>query len=261
LTPPNTAPDGNLTPGRGVFGVAFDARGHTLAASTGDGRVDVIDPTTWRVRRSIRLVNDAISSTATLAISPDGNTLALAGPRVVELADIYGTHRRQVNVGPFDTAGIALQPHGQLLAVGVGDSRVLLIDPRTAHVQSTLLSHHGGIYALAFDSTGTTLALGASDGTVTLWALSDRQPVGPPLTSSIASSEAGIAGVAFSPDDNSLYAASFDLSVLRYDLRTAEQIHRLCAVIGRNLTPDEQHTYLGSSTARRQICPNWPASP
>jgi WD40 repeat protein len=258
LAPPSAAPAGNLSPGDGVLGVAFDASGHTLVAATGDGRVVVIDPKTWTVQRTIHLVNDAIETTSTLAISADGNTVALGATGVVAMSDIHGAHRRQIDIGPFETATIALAPGGSLLAAGLEDGRVVLADPVTAHVNGAIVSNHNEAESLAFDSTGTTLAVGGGDGDITLWNVADRQAVGPPLTSS---QDLGIAGLVFSPGGDGLFAAAGDLSLVRYDLRPPEQIQRLCAVIGRNLTPDERRAYLGDADAGRQTCKNWPSEP
>ncbi len=257
LTPPSVPVNGNVfSPGDGVFSVAFDAGGRTLVAATGDGRVVVIDPRTWKVRRTIHLVKDVIESTSTLAISPDGNTVALGATGVVEVSDIDGTHRRQVNVGPFAIETLALAPNGSLLAAGLEDGRVVLANLATAHGAGTIVSNHGGAIALAFDAKGTTLAVGGDDGDVTLWSVADRQAVGPPLSSS---QSLGISGLAFSPDGNSLFAAAGDLSVVRYDLRPTEQIERLCALIGRNLSRAERETYLADPTSGSQTCPQWPA--
>ena len=257
LTAPSTPSHGKLFLfGDGVFGVAFDASGRTLVAETGDGRVVVIDPATWKVHRSIQLVEDAIDVTSTLAISSDGRTVALGAPGVVEVSDIDGTHRRQVRVGPFDTEAVALAPNGSLLAAGLEDGRVVLANPTTAQVEGTILSNHGPVDSLAFAATGTTLAVGGDDGDVTLWSGADWQSVGPPLSSSQV---LGISGLAFSPHNDELFAAAGDLSLVRYDLRSTEQIRRLCAVIGRNLTRGERHVYLADPNSGSRTCPQWPA--
>ena len=106
--------------------------------------------------------------------------------------------------------------------------------------------------------TDTTLAVGGRDGTVTLWNLDDSQPLGPPLMSSQVRT---IYALVFSLDGQRLFAGSSDASVVQYELQPRRWIEQLCTTVGRNLTPDERHVYLGDPTAGRQTCPNWPADP
>ncbi|HEY3833159.1 MAG TPA: TIR domain-containing protein [Acidimicrobiia bacterium] len=247
-----------ITPGLGVLGASFDTSGGTLAAATGDGRVAVIDPTRWTVRRSFRLFDGDIDPTGNpIALSADGKTVALAGPRTVEIADIDGSNERHLDVGAFDTTSIAFTPNGRLLAVGLEDGRVLLVDPTTATVSASIIANHGNVDMLAFNSSGTALAIGGSDATVTLWDLAARQPIGPPLAFPGSSA---IVGLAFSPASEQLFAAADNGASVRYDLDTGVQIDRLCSVIGRNLTPAERVAYLGNAAAGRQTCSNLPVS-
>ena len=192
-----------------------------------------------------------------LAISPDGRTVSLAGPRVVAISDINGTHRRQVHVGPVRATAVAFQPDGRTLGAVVEDGRILVIDPTTARVRTTLVSNLAA--SLAFNRTGTTLATGGGDGTVTLWNLADRQPLGPPLTSSQHGTV--IETLTFSANGDTVFAGSSNGSLVRYQLASSRWIDQLCAVIGRNLTPNERDAYLADSNAGRRTCPNWPAEP
>lgn len=256
LTPPNV--NANIIPGRGVFGLAFDASGRTLVAATGDGRVVVIDSTSWTVRKTLRLVNDTITWSNTVVISADGKTVALAAPHVVAFSDLNGRHRRSLDTGPFVATSIALTADGRLVATGLDDGLVLLADFRTGDLRTTLVSNHGAVGSLTFDRSGTTLAIGGRDGTLTLWSVAQRQPLGPRLSSSQLRT---ILTLAFSPNSTTLFAASADGSLVRYELQSSLWIEQLCAVTGRNLTPDERRAYLGDRRAGRQTCPNWPAEP
>ncbi len=246
---------GGSVPGLGVVGVAFDAGGDALVAAGADGKVSVIDPVSWSVRRRVPLIDDALFW-ATLAVSPDGRTVALGGPRAVVIADIDGSHRRRVDIGQLVTTSIGLQPGGRLLAVGLEDGRVLLADLDTGRVRRTIVSNHGGVFALTFDRTGSTLAVGGRDGTVSLWDVGAGQPLGPPLSSLQTKT---VDALAFTAGDDSLVAGSEDGSVVRYALGSPRWVSQLCAVIGRNLTPDERHAYLADPNAGRRTCPNWPA--
>ena len=132
-----------------------------------------------------------------------------------------------------------------------------MIDPTTARVQTTLVSNNA--ISLAFNKTGTTFAIGGSDGSVTLWNLADGRPLGPPLTSSQHGSV--VETLTFSANGETVFAGSSNGSLVRYQPASTRWIDQLCTVIGRNLTTTERQAYLADSNAGRRTCPNWPVEP
>jgi WD40 repeat protein len=255
MTEPNPYPGLSRPPGRGVLGIDFDATGHTLVAASADGQVAIIDPKTWTVRRTFRLIDNALYLPHTISISRDGRTVALGGPSLVVISDVDGRHRRQLNFGPTMASDLAFDPSGQRLVVGLFDGRILVVDPGKATLRATLDLNHGDVSALALDSTGNTLASGGADGTVTLRTLNNGVPIGPALTST----DSYVSGLTFSPRGDRLFAAGG--AVLRYDLDAPGWIDRLCNVIGRNLTSEERRAYFPDPGMAARTCPNWPIEP
>lgn len=253
LTEPN-AP-ATIIAGRGVFAVAFDAHGATLAALAGDGSVAFIDPQSWRLLHRVRLV-DNVPWGPSLALSPDGQTVAAGAPGTVVIAERAGTRRRLVDIGALIPTSLVLQPKGNLIAVGLGDGRVLLADPTTARVRTTLVSNHGAVESLVFDATGHTLAVGGRDGTVTLWNVARAEPTGPPL---VSSQQRSILAVKFAQNDTTLIAADSGGTIVRYELQPPRWIDRLCALAARNLTRAEWDRFMSPAQTYRPTCSKLPA--
>src|SRR5205823_14893544 len=61
-------------------------------------------------------------------------------------------------------------PSGSLLAVGLGDGRVLFFNGRTGvRLGPPITAHSGGVEHFAFRSDGAMMASGGRGGTVVLW--------------------------------------------------------------------------------------------
>src|SRR5436190_12432188 len=134
------------------------------------------------------------------------------------------------------------------------------------------------------------------DGTVRLWDVATRQPLGAPLTESaptprsVTFSPDGpelafgdndgavelwdvatrawlglplreqrdkVRTVAFSPDGKSLASGSDDHSIILWDLDDQSWARSACTVVKRNLTADEWATYMGDDPYQK-TCPNLP---
>jgi WD40 repeat protein len=116
-----------LTTSEGIFQVCFSADGTTLAALGGE--VTLWDVATRKLRRTLKAAHGPIFS---LALAPDGHTLATAGRGQIvrswdwsngdELGCIRG------HVGPVWS--LAFSPDGQTIATGSGDGTVKLWDRR-----------------------------------------------------------------------------------------------------------------------------------
>jgi WD40 repeat protein/DNA-binding SARP family transcriptional activator len=205
-----------------VTGVAFSPDDARLYTSSLDDSVIAWDLT--GTRGLARRLTHAASSVAEVAFSPrDPNLLALAqhnGP--VTLWDLA----RRVRVGePLAVVGgganaVAFSPDGRALAAAQADGTVALFDVAThARVGRPLRPPRGPISALyesrvisgiAFSPDSRLLATAGNDGSMVLWDLARRAPIGgPPLHPG-----GSVTAVAFSPDGRTLAWGVADSKVL-----------------------------------------------
>ncbi len=112
------------------------------------------------------------SSVASIAISPDGRTLASVSFGVA-LWDIASSRKlRQLTRGIFpplnsvSSETVAFSPDGQTLAVGSLDNTITLWDVASGR---ELRKYKSDTYSLAFSPDGRTLASGSSDRIIKLW--------------------------------------------------------------------------------------------
>ncbi|HUH96865.1 MAG TPA: hypothetical protein VLZ89_05870 [Anaerolineales bacterium] len=79
-------------------------------------------------------------------------------------------------------ASVALSPDGKTLASSGYDDTVILWDVATGQmIGQPLTGHTGSVISIAFSPDGRTLASGSSDETIILWDVATRQPIGQPL--------------------------------------------------------------------------------
>jgi WD40 repeat protein/DNA-binding SARP family transcriptional activator len=177
-----------------VTGVAISPDGRTLYTSSLDDSVIAWDLT--GTRGLARELTHSAGSFVGVAFSPrDPNLLALAqhdGP--VTLWDAA----RRVRVGkPLAVVGgwanaVAFSPDGRIVAAAnYADGTVVLFDVATgARVGRPLRPRYGPIYAqhqsrdingIAFSPDGKLLATAGNDGSMVLWDLARRAPIGRPL--------------------------------------------------------------------------------
>ena len=222
---------GILTSGTAAINsVAFGPGGRALASGSSDGTVrlwDVADPARSRSVGRLLTGPGAVSA-GSVAISPDGRTLASGGdyggtPRLWDVAN--PAHPRPLGQPLASsvpaTTSVAFASDGHMLASGDDGGTIHLWDvanrmrPRPLGPIPT--SGTAAITSVAFSRDGHTLASSEYGGTVRLWDVADRmrpRPLGPPLISGTAV----IKSVAFSPDGHTLASASNDGTVHLWDV-------------------------------------------
>ena len=85
---------------------------------------------------------------------------------------------------------------------------------------------------MAFSPDGKLLASAEANGTVRLWNIATRQPVGTPLPAGISSGRR-VSGVAFSPDGTLLASADADGTVRTWPMPLfTDPYTALCADVG-----------------------------
>jgi WD40 repeat protein/DNA-binding SARP family transcriptional activator len=222
-----------------VTSAAFSPDGATLYTSSLDDTVIAWDLT--GTRGLARQLTRAASPVVGVAFSPrDPNLLALAqrgGP--VTLWNVA----RRVRVGnPLDVTGgsanvVAFSPDGSIVAAADADGTVALFDAATgARVGRPLHPPYGPIPApdqsrdingIAFSPDGRLLATAGNDGSMVLWDLARRAPIGRPLRPGRRGFSVTVTAVAFSPDGRTLASGVDDSRVLLTRVPNGDVLYEL----------------------------------
>lgn len=70
-----------------------------------------------------------------------------------------------------DALALDISPAAQLVAVGLEEGKILLIDAESLEIMAELQGHKGAVEHLAFSNDGAYLASGGTDGVVRVWGL------------------------------------------------------------------------------------------
>jgi WD40 repeat protein len=205
--------------------------------------VTVRDPTTLAIRRHLPPPTSP-SWTWTTWLNDDGSLLVNTSnlDNRVEAWDTHtGQRRWKTNIGYPAGQAIALSPNRQTLVVGTFGGAVVLLDIATGRVLARhTLRLSSQVSSADFSPDGSVVALGGNDGQVHLLTADTLReigqlPIGTGGTWAFAS---------YNADGSVLSAVDERGHIVQWDARPQSWIHRACAIVGRDLTPDEWNTYL-----------------
>jgi WD40 repeat protein len=107
-------------------------------------------------------------------------------------------------------------------------------------ISPRLAGHTAEVASLATSPDGRTLATGSLDGTVRLFDVATRQPLGAPLRAV----PNRVVEPRFTPDGAFLFAITNAGQAYRWDMRPSSWARHACAVAGRTLTSTEWNDVL-----------------
>ena len=143
-----------------------------------------------------------------------------------------------------DALAIALSPDGALLATGLRNGSIDLVETATGlRVGPDLQGHNGGVEDLAFSPDGRKLASVGDDGAIRLWTVDDGQSKHRFDVEQVGETADVVWDVAFGPGGKILASASEDGTVRLWDLSRAGPpppplIDRMSDFLSVAFTPD-----------------------
>jgi hypothetical protein len=159
------------------------------------------------------LQNSEFGEFHTLALSPDGRTLAAGSVQGAML--LWDLHTRQERARWQESGdkvrSVAFAPDGRTVGIGVdrgGTIHALLWDVAKRRVRATLGSDHGSLIHVAFSADSRTLAMARGQRTVLLWDTATGEEL-----ATLDGHSHSVCRVAFSPDGSRLATGSDDGTV------------------------------------------------
>lgn len=186
--------------------IVYAPDGQSLFAGLFDGSVRQ-----WQLssEKQLQVFENHVGWVRSVVISNDGNILATVGDdQSIHLWDLQkGTLKLTIN----DLAGprvLALSPDGEILAVGLQDAHILLLQVSDGSIIKTLSGHTDWVRSLAFSPDGKKLASGAFDATARIWDVESGQ-----TDFVLSDHQSSVLGLDFSPDGTMLATGSVDTTV------------------------------------------------
>jgi WD40 repeat protein len=149
-----------------------------------------------------------------LAMSPDGETVAIPGPEAsIEVWDVRASKQIRTLRGPtYGIFALAFSGSGEMIASGEWDGTFRTWDTATGKPLLVLRGHQSFVRGVAFSPDGQHLASGAEDNSIKISDLAQGREV-----STLNGHANSVIDVAYSPDGNTLASASHDKTVKLWD--------------------------------------------
>jgi WD40 repeat protein len=171
-------------------------------------------------QRKVRTLRGSQGQVLTVAVSPDGKTLASAGgERVIRLWDTATGRELPGRLAHADFIySLAWSPDGRTLASASHDKTVKLWDTATGLERANLAGHLQAVHAVAFSPDGNILASGSLDTTIKVWDPRQGQEL-----FTLKGHSKSVNALAFSTDGQSLASGGVDRTIKVWDLAGGRQ--------------------------------------
>lgn len=230
---PTTGDVGPTLKGFGTSATPSFSRDRRLMAAAGSG--GTVNIRTLRHGQPSDPPRVYLRDAASVALSPDGRSIAIAGFTDVEIGDT-ATLRRRTRVP--DSHGtpttVRYSPDGRFLAVGDMDGSVRVWSTKTWRSQRFRALTAPVLY-LAVSADSRMLAVGGADGAIRLFDLPSQRPLGTPLPAI----PNRLAAPLFTRDGAYLLVITDAGVAYRWDVRLSSWARHACDVAGRSLTRAE----------------------
>jgi WD40 repeat protein/class 3 adenylate cyclase len=215
--------------------VVFSPDGKYLVTTGVDGTARVWDAQT--AQTIVVYTNQGPEHLNQVAYSPDGKTVVTSGddstariwnPLTGEDLMIFEGHTDEVT-------GVGFSPDGKYLITSSFDGSVRLWEVGTGKELRRFAGHTGAAFGAAFSPDGKYVLSSGADETARLWDVGTGQEA-----RRFIGHINEVRDVAFSPDGKYILTASFDGTARLWLTDLHDTIRAVCAVLTRDLTPDER---------------------
>jgi WD40 repeat protein/tRNA A-37 threonylcarbamoyl transferase component Bud32 len=167
--------------------------------------------------KDISLVNTlqgSKNSVVSVAISPDGKTIASNSDRTIKLWDLntgaeiasLSGHSQRVNVVNFT-------PDGRTLVSGSDDTTIKVWNLATGQPIHTLAGYSDSVHALVISPDGKIIVGSSDDNTIKIWNLTTGQSI-----RKLVGHQFWVRSIAMSPDGKILASGGFDKTIKLWNL-------------------------------------------
>lgn len=158
----------------GVSSVAYQTDGRLLFTGHQDGTVRVWNCQTGKIAGTVVKCHDRIScliscGNGLLASGDDSGVISFLSPHD---QTVNGTYRAESGIRCMAHAG-----ENNLLAAGLADGRLILLDAGFHRQIAALSGHAGAVTEVVFVQNGRRMVSGSEDGTIRIWDVDYREPL------------------------------------------------------------------------------------
>ncbi len=174
----------------------------------------------WQCLHTLTGHSGLLSSVNSIAISPDGNTLASANDdKSIIFWDLNTKQVLETLWGHSQAVkSLAFSPDGKILATASDDKTIKLWDVNSFQEIFTFVGHFHAVKSIAFSPDGKLLASGSWDKTVKIWDVNSGEEI-----CTLTGHKLQVSAVAFSPTGKLLASASFDRTIRLWNLPVSQE--------------------------------------